>query len=297
MLETAGVSRDFNSVAATGAVPALLLLFVIAGAVGVLVARRGGERTAFEWFVAFATLALILAVTLLRGEVSLGFNPGGLTDWSGSDLAGLSRDPLASSQFLLNVMLFVPAGVVWTWLTKRPGRTLGALVAGSFVIECVQAVTGAGGNDLIDLVSNSLGALLGTGTALIVISIAGGWVHSLSTTRRLQLTGGSLVAVILVTVGWFAGASQRQSTTRSAVVERFDGIDLASIQDEIESDFDAVATAVPGVRGDYFLLDDSVELRYPATFFGLHRCVYATWTGDEMAIRNASGDDCTRFLG
>ena len=291
------MSQDFNSIAATGAVPALLVLLVIAGVVSVFVARRGGERSAFEWFVAFATLAPILAVTLLRGEVSLGFNPGGLTDWSGSDLAGLSRDPLASSQFLLNVMLFVPAGAVWTWLTKRPGRTLGALVAGSFAIECVQAVTGAGGNDPIDLVSNSLGSLVGTGTALIVISIAGGRVRSLSTARRLQLIGASLVAVVLVTVGWFAGASQRQSNTRSAVIERFDGIDLASIQEEIESDFDAVVTAVPGVRGDYFLLDDSVELRYPATFFGLHRCVYATWTGGAMAIRNASGDDCTRFLG
>ncbi len=297
MLDTADVSQDFNSIAATGAVPALLVLLVIAGVVSVFVARRGGERSAFEWFVAFATLAPILAVTLFRGEVSLGFNPGGLTDWSGSDLASLSRDPLASSQFSLNVMLFVPAGGAWTWLTKRPGRTLGALVAGSFALECVQAVTAAGANDLIDLVSNSLGSLVGTGTALIVISIVGGRVRSLSTARRLQLIGASLVAVVLVTVGWFAGASQRQSNTRSAVIQRFDGIDLASIQEEIESDFDAVVTAVPGVRGDYFLLDDSVELRYPATFFGLHRCVYATWTGDEMAIRNASGDDCTRFLG
>jgi len=299
MLEQAadGLGRDFNSIAATEAVPALLVLLVLSVVAGVVVARQRTERSVLEWSFAFATVALIVAATLFRGEVSLGFHPGGLTSWAGSDLASLSRDPLSSSQFLLNVALFVPAGVAWTWMTGRSGRTLGALVLGSFVIECLRAITGAGGNDLVDIVANSIGALIGSGGVLIVMNITGGQLRELSRTRRLQLIAPAGAAVVLVFASGFVGAERRQDSVRSTVAERFGNTDLKTLQDELASDPEAVWGAVPGVRADYFTTDDSATLRFPATFFGLQRCVYATWTVDDIEIRDASGDDCTRFLG
>jgi hypothetical protein len=293
----AGINRDVNSIAATEALPTFLVLLVLSAVAGVLVARRRPERSAFEWFVAFGSIAPIVSTTLFRGEVSLGFDPSRLTDWSGSDLASLSRDPLSSSQFVLNVALFVPAGAVWTWLTRRAGRTLGALVLGSFVIECLQAVTGAGGNDLLDLVANFFGALLGVGGALIVINVAGGRLEELPRTKRIQLVVAGIVAVVLIAAGWFLGAARRQDDVRSTVVERFEDTDLTFIQTQLETNAEAVWGAVSGVRADYYATDDTVVLRFPAALFGLQRCVYATWTADEVAIRNASGDDCTRFLG
>jgi len=97
MLEQAadGLDRDFNSIAATEAVPALLVLLVLSVVAGVVVARKRTERSALGWSVAFATVAPIVAATLFRGDVSLGFHPGGLTSWACGDLASLSRDPLA----------------------------------------------------------------------------------------------------------------------------------------------------------------------------------------------------------
>ena len=72
--------------------------------------------------------------------------------------------------------------------------------------------------------------------------------------------------------------------------------DEPAIQDLIKTDFEAVLRVVDGVRADGVTSDDRVELRYPATFFSLHRCVYVTWTTTTMEIRNASGDDCSRLI-
>ncbi|BAN01444.1 VanZ family protein [Ilumatobacter coccineus] len=293
----AGVNRDVSSIAATEAWPALLALVAVSGLVAFFATRRWPGRSAFEWFVAFSTGALIVAVTLLRGEVSPRFDVGRLADWSSGGVASISRDPLSSSQFVLNVALFVPAGAAWTWITRRPGRTVAALVATSFLIECVQAVTGIGANDAVDLVSNILGALIGTGAAFAISSLVSGERRELSTRDRLRLLGGLSVAVVVIGLLWFGGASRRQAHVRSVVEERFAGTDLVTIQTMIEADFESVFSAVDGARADGFSSENRVELRFPATFFGLHRCVYATWTAGSMDVRNASGNECTRLLG
>ena len=42
---------------------------------------------------------------------------------------------------------------------------------------------------------------------------------------------------------------------------------------------------------------DEVKVRYPAPFFGLHRCVFVIWTPTAVEFELGSGDACTDFLG
>ena len=294
----AGINRDVNSIAATEAIPALIVLIALSLAAAFVLARRpDASRSTLEWFAGLSTLALIVAVTMFRGEVDLGFRIGGLFDWPGAGLHALSRDPLGSSQFLLNVALFVPAGAVWTWLTNRAVRVAGALVAGSFVIECVQAVTGAGVNDLVDIVSNSAGAAIGAGSAAAVVLAAGRNDRTWSPRTRAQVLAGTLVATVILATIWFAGASSRQSSVANALEDRFAGTTRPEIMALIETDFEAVYSAVETRADGVQYFDDAIAIRYPATFFSLHRCVYVTWTDEAMSLRKASGDDCTQFLG
>lgn len=288
-------NRDVESIASTEAIPAFIVLLILFAPVALVVVRRRGWQPAFELFVGYATVALIASVTLFRGELGWSLDPGGLANWGDEGLATLTRDPLSSSQFMLNVALFVPAGAALTWLTRRPGLTLFGLFAGSLAIECFQAVTGAGANDLVDLAANCTGALIGTGIALTVIKSTDGWQLGRSSRRRIQLLGGLAVTVLALSIGWFVGASQRQAHVRSVLEERFGGTDLDFITDLIDKDAQSVFV-VDGIRGDGGKFEDRVELRYPATFFSLHRCVSVIWTSDDMQIRNGSGNDCTRLI-
>lgn len=95
------------------------------------------------------------------------------------------------------------------------------------------AITGAGGNDLEDIVANSIGALIGLGGVLIVMNLTGGQLRELSRTRRLQLITAAGAANVLAVASWFVGAERRQHSVRSTVTERFRNKDLNTLQDEL----------------------------------------------------------------
>lgn len=290
-------SRDFSTIAATQALPAFGVLLIVAAVASWFLARRDEpDWSAVEWFVALATLAVIIAVTTLRGEIRFGFAPSNLISWGGG-VDALSRDPLGSSQFMLNVALFIPAGIVWAWLTRRPLKTLGALAAFSFAMEIVQALTGVGVNDLVDLISNTAGAAIGTGIAAIALQLLSRRTATPLSTRMRTITMAAIAVVVtLVAVGWFGGASARQQRVEEAVREAFAGTNLQEIEQRVEDD----AFAVFSAGGDYsdgsIYLPDSISYRYPATFFSLHRCVYVTWTADAVEFRKAAGSECSDFI-
>ncbi|MCA1783850.1 MAG: VanZ family protein [Intrasporangiaceae bacterium] len=158
----------------TGVLPALLVGLVGSVVVTVVVVRRGWLQTP-PWLVLAAVLSVvgILVFTLFREsvlivqEVASGTSlvlPGwrGLSHWSPDGWWRATADPLRSTQVLLNIALFVPAGFVWTYLTRRPVRVLAALAALSVAIEVIQAVTGLGANDVADIIANLAGAAVGT---------------------------------------------------------------------------------------------------------------------------------------
>ena len=296
--QVSDASRDFTSIAATEAVAAFTVLLVVSAVASLLLGRRRkADLGGSEWFVGLATLALIVAVTTLRGETSIGFRPTRLVGWVG-DFDALSRDPLGSTQFMLNVALFVPAGIVWGWLTRRPLRTLGALAGFSFLIECIQGVTGAGASDIVDLISNTSGAAIGTGVSAVVLQLRSGRASEPMTrrTRGIVISATGFVCA-LVAVGWFAGASARQRDVEESLRRAFEGTDLQEIERRLEQGDPMAVLRIDDVLSDgAIFLDGSTTYRYPATFFSLHRCVYVTWTPDGVQFRKASGSDCTDFI-
>ena len=54
-------------------------------------------------------------------------------------------------------------------------------------------------------------------------------------------------------------------------------------------------TSVPSDGASYGAA--AVTIRYPASFFGIRRCVFATWQARAFAVRRGSGRECTTFLG
>jgi hypothetical protein len=299
LLQLGGINRDVSSIVGSGALRAFVALLVLSAVATWLVRRRprGIEHPPLLWFAGFASLAIVLAVTLLRDEVPLAFDLAGLAHWSTHGLELLSRDPLGSSQFILNIVLFVPAGVMWTWIVKRPLLVLLALMCTSLVIELVQAVTAVGVPDVADLVANTLGAAIGVGIAATIDAFAsteGGRPRS-----RSQLVAGTAVVVgviVLAVLGMFVGASHRQQSVEDALRAKFGGTNRSIIGALLVSDpnavFGAVADFADGTRSS----TDVVEVRYPATFLGLDRCVYVAWTASGVDFRKESGQACTEFI-
>ncbi len=289
-------SGDVSSIAATSALTALAILLVVAALAAWRLTWPGREHSSATRFVAFASVALILSVTVFRDGLPVGFHLAGLADWSGEGLRRLSGDPLGSSQFLLNVLLFVPAGLAWTWVVNRPVAVFAALVGGSLLIECTQGTTGAGAADIADLVANGLGAAAGVGIAAAVARIG---PRQAVVSRRTRVTAVSVTTtcVSLLVAGWFIGAARRQLSVEDRLRHRFSETSKGDIDRLLSNDPEAVWSAVAERADGIRYADDAIEIRYPATFFGLHRCVLVTWGAATLTFTKASGHDCTVFFG
>lgn len=77
---------------------------------------------------------------------------------------------------------------------------------------------------------------------------------------------------------------------------RFAGTDRADIEALLESDPAAVFGAADDYSDGTRYSSDTIEIRYPTTFFGLHRCVFAVWSPGGVVFRKASGQECTDFI-
>lgn len=294
-----GISGDISTMAATGALSALVVLLSLSAVAAWSVSRRPRsiERPTLAWFAAFATLAMILSVTVLRDGFPTVFRLDRLTQWSGDGFRLLSRDPLGSSQFILNIALFVPAGVAWTLMFRRPLAALLALSGCSLVIEVMQSITSVGAPDVADFVANTIGAGIGVAVAAIV-NLATSPQHRRPALRSQMLVIGAFMVVVLVAVtALFFGASRRQNAVENTLRVAFDGTDRSEIEAILK---DADPAAVFGAAGDWAdgtrRSDEVLEIRYPAMFFGLHRCVFVTWDWIDVDFRKASGRDCTVFI-
>lgn len=223
---------------------------------------------------------------------------------------------LGSSQFLLNIALFVPAGAAWTWVTGRAGRSLAGLIALSMLIESVQGVTGLGAADITDVAANSIGAVLGVGGAAVVVAgleragIDTGVRRADANPRRRALVAAGLVVLTVTALtAMLAGADRRQASIRDELEDAFadsgyDEIDAVLRGDASELDADARFTdseqvfGATSVRADGVRFGDGqIEVRWPALFFGFRRCVYVIWQPSNVEFRNLSGPACTDFIG
>ncbi len=291
--QASSLARDIKAVSAGAALAALALLLVVsAGAAWWVERRPTAERSWLAWFSGFGSLALILAVTVFRDGIAFSVDPGGIDAWSTAGLRRLLRDPVSSSQFILNVILFMPAGSLWTWLTRRPLRVGVALAATSLGIESFQAVTGAGAADAGDLVANSLGAAAGALFAAL-LSIRSGDGQEMPAGRTGILGIATGIVLLVVTAGIIVGASQRQSSVEQALRHEFADTTREEIEARLETNPNTVFGTVSDFADASYSSETAVEIRYPANFLGIRRCVYVIWTAADVEFVKASGRSCT----
>lgn len=290
-------------------VPLIGLVVVSAWLASVLRRRRFAGQPWLLLFLACASLAVIMAATLLRDTVYLvGFLvenglegwPGPSLHWSDNGWDRLSYEPF-SSQILLNAALFVPAGFAWTLLTARAWGVTAGLVGCSLGIEVFQGLASLGVPDVADLVANSVGGALGATVGTLLLWVAPRLLNRSRPTRRAMLRGGATAGAVLVMITFLVhiGATKRQVSLERELSERFTGTTLRDFRQWeangqlYDNVFEAVSVSIDGQIQDAH----SVSARYPASFFGVRRCVFVRWTTDHVDIHPEAGRQCTDFLG
>lgn len=293
----------------TGLLPSLAVGVAIALVLTAVTVRQGWLRVpAWLAFGAVVSVVGILVLTLFREAaivaqaVGSGAGPPmpgweGLRDWSPDSLRRATADPLGSTQMLLNIALFAPAGLLWTVITRRPWLVLAVLGALSLIIEVVQALTGLGAHDVADIVANTAGAAAGVGLAVVAGWIADAVSGRSVTRQRWQRRGLTvMVAVACAAVLPVVGAAQRQAVLAEEATRHFEGTTLEDVERwERDGELDNVWRGVPSSYSDGFVIDArSATARYPARFLGRRTCVLVTWTDAQVAVQPASGAVCAR---
>ena len=305
------ISRSITNLIEAGALVVLLpSLLVVALLTGPFARRWATSR----WLAALAlgSVAGIVAVTLRERDLVLWSQSIGsdiyctdcnrfswITDadlWAGATQIG--------SGWLLNLALFVPAGLLLALATRRPRRVLVGLIVLSALIETLQGLTFLGAPDPADLVANALGALVGVtlGAGAMAVSPrlhAGASDQALS---RRDIAMRLVVAVAVAAIGWAglqAGANARGDALRDELQSAFAGTTASDVAATLATagGFDEMLRATTtwpmylGQVGD----TDQFEARYTTQFFGLYRCVTIRWTTAGFSLRPGSDDTCTQF--
>lgn len=306
----ADIGGVLGSFVSTGLLPALAV-GVVASAVLTRVAVRLGWVRAPGWLIYAAMLSVagvlvftvfregvLLAAAVVSGEPLLPPGWQGLRQWSPHGWQRAVADPLGNTQVLANIALFVPAGAVWTVITRRPWRVLAALCALSVGIEVLQGVTGLGANDGADIVANVAGALAG-----VAAGVALGWGvdglrgHRVGA-RRWAVRG---VAVATVCAGALVlpgiGAARQQAAVADKAAARFQGTTVTDVARWEREDqlMDRVWRAVTvDVADGWSRSSASASARYPVSFLGHRRCVLVVWHASDVAVQRHSGTICQR---
>ncbi len=287
-------------------VPLLFVAAVLAGPV----ARRIGSSRLLAW-LALVSIAGILAATLRERDLLAQLSDAGPTSCAGCVPFGWLTDPRLwsraariDSAWLLNVALFIPAGLLVTLASRRPGRVLVAMAGLALSIEVIQDLARLGSPDPADLVANSVGAAIGVGLGIAALRVRPARIaHQPDpTTSRRAEVAFIVGAITIVTLGWLGlslGADARLDSLRQELTEAFAGSTASNMEARLASTegFDETLASV-SVRPSYLGrvgASEQFEGRYATQFFGLWRCAYIRWTADGFELRDGSGDECSVF--
>ncbi|MDY7100458.1 MAG: VanZ family protein [Actinomycetota bacterium] len=155
--------RDVVVTLAVGLVAAVVL--------GPPLARRE-HTSAFLVVLALAASAVVVAATIVpeRGYPTLAGAPIPAPGWASWWRGGWDPDPaflVTGIDGPFNIMLFAPAGALWTAAVRRPTQVWAALVAASIIIETLQAFTGLREASVNDVVANGIGAGIGVVVGIV----------------------------------------------------------------------------------------------------------------------------------
>lgn len=276
---------------------ALLLLVVALAALGItwlLRERLGSRARQALFFGVLVSGGIIVQVTLLRDGLPPGVCLECITQWN----FGRAGAGAVGTEVWLNVVLFVPLGLLATLLWRRPLRALGAAVLLSVLVETVQSVS-VGVADLLDVIANSLGALIGTWLASVLL-LARDTVSSERIDRWIAAWVVS-VPLLVLAIGWGGSllvATTRQDSVVRQLEEAFAGTALADYErweadDVLDEEVFAVGTpwATSASRGDAV-----ARVTFPASFYFAERCVVGTWTADGFSTERLEGPPCSQVV-
>ncbi len=275
-----------------------------------LFARRLRSTRPAAYLTALAGLLIIAFTIFERLEGRPGFDPARAATWwteiRQSPIEVASTEPA----WRLNVALFVPAGIVWSVVTRRPLAVAVGLCGFSFGIETLQALTGLGAADVTDLIANSLGGVIGATATAAAIRFTPGLVPdtSQSASSETESRLGSkwvigIVGATLLTVGALYGGLQailttRQSALRDEVEKSYEGLtveDINAILEEEPSGLNPFFILKAGSPDSYQFYGDTrpIEIRYPVDLLGFYRCVFVRLSDSAPEFSNGSGEVCT----
>ena len=144
-------------------------LFVLVNRVNRKRKKQGKKRCPLVAVVSFLTyLLLMLMITFWSRE---GGNVGNVDLEIGASLRINNRN---NALVLENVLLFIPFGYCLNWMRKRKSVFINGFFCGfvtSFIIEVMQLVTGRGIFQIDDIITNTLGSILGAFVYQIVAKL------------------------------------------------------------------------------------------------------------------------------
>lgn len=143
--------------------PYVVLAGIMIGMVALLVQsarkQRGLETEALMIKILFFTyLAVLLIITFLSRESNGDLR---IDLQIGSSLGINSRN---DAYVIENILLFIPYGFLWTMLRNRSKGFISSFIIGlltSWAIECLQLVSGRGIFQIDDMITNTLGCVIG----------------------------------------------------------------------------------------------------------------------------------------
>lgn len=275
-------------------VPSLIVFVVAVAATWLLRRRLNGRSRQVLFLLLMLSVGLVVLVTLLR-EMQFTFCPSCVGDWTGVDkiLAGAVGTDVA-----LNVLLFVPPAFLATLLWRAPWRVAGLAAVLSLVIEFLQALLGVGASDWMDLLVNTVGALIGAGLGALVL-----WVRDVIVDRRVDIGRTVRLAVSLAAgAALFLGGPALAGSARQAdAVARLQALFAGTTLADYNANRDTIwgpnlhvfweETGQPTMTSNR---NDTVA-RERATwniYFAV-RCVIGEWTPTEFTTLTLSGTACT----
>lgn len=250
------------------------------------------RRAGVFFFLTLLSVVGIFGLTLFRGLGPPSFSPD--LRWAHDGLGRFVGQLGQDREITLNILLFVPAAVLLTLRYRRPWLTISGLTLSSLAIEVVQGLIGAGNPDISDILANTTGAVFGVAAASIGLIVAKRGSPSLiaaaSTAAALLLLAAASVLPL---------AQARESAVEQTLRERFAGTTYADYRQWDEHDELATRVfRVGSLNSDGSQVNGgNATVRFPTNTLGLTRCVLATWTPTEFAVRGYADSHCTDFLG
>lgn len=281
---------------ANGAIESALGALVLAALFGVIIGvRRARPRDGVVVGLLALPATAILGATLTRYGWPSTFDLRGGVDWSSGGWLRFTTEFGHSEEVALNIMLFIPAGLIWSLASRSPLAVFAILAASSAAIEFVQGLLSLGTPDLSDFLSNSVGAGMG---ALVGAVIACLWAPS-GRRRPYWAVGGLLLATVVLTASVPAGAAHRQKRLEQDLTARFAGLTLADYKRwSSNGEIGDRVFAIDGIFSSGAQQEHGqAVVRYPTSFMWIDQCVTATWTADGVDVAAHNGGYCTRFLG